>query len=378
MHLTGVRQAAGAPAAVGSNREGRWGLQGPRRPQPGQRQQPHCTPRRAAGEAARLLLPPERQRWRWRRRWGQGGCSVAAHPLQRAPLTKANALPTHVAAHLQWQQRQRWPARRHAAAADGGLAGSGEQHGADTRCPWGGPLGRALANSRLPDESCQQQDQQLGGAMRQQDGIQPPAAWEAQQQGQQAQGHAHEGRPPTQQPWWRRWQPRWQLPAVPWELNTTIVLMCLWGVWFAFAAYTLVPALLRWAGVQQSSSSASQAVRHLLLDTLQVSCCCLSGLLPLPSLPRCCCRAAAPLSGMGNRPRRMAPSVATPAAALPAGRRHHPAAAARPVAVPAPQPGPVCAAAAPAAPVAARRGCGGGHLPADRCPLQAAGVLDGD
>ena len=188
------------------------------------------------------------------------------------------------------------------------MAGSGEQHSAPgQRCPWGGPLGRALANSRQPGDSReQQQEQQLGGAVQQQDGIQPPAAWEAQQPGEQAQGQPHEGRPPAQQPWWRRWQPsHWQLPAVPWELNTTIVLMCLWGVWFAFAAYTLVPALLRWAGVEQSSSSASQAVRHLLLDTLQVRFCkrlLHEALLTQQCQRRCCCcrystaaAAAAPL-----------------------------------------------------------------------------------
>lgn len=102
--------------------------------------------------------------------------------------------------------------------------------------------------------------------MRQQAGIQPPSS--AGQQQQQQQG----GEQGKEQRWWQRHIPHWQLPAVPWELNTTVVLMVLWGVWFTFAAHTLVPALLRRAGVQLSNSSASQALRHLALDTLQVGC----------------------------------------------------------------------------------------------------------
>lgn len=70
------------------------------------------------------------------------------------------------------------------------------------------------------------------------------------------------------------WRPRWQLPAVPWGLDTTITLMVFWLLCFWFAAYTVVPALLRMAGVQAGGSAAAaawtQALRHLVLDSLQV------------------------------------------------------------------------------------------------------------
>ena len=75
----------------------------------------------------------------------------------------------------------------------------------------------------------------------------------------------------------------WQLPAVPWALNTTITLMVVWLLCFWLAAYTLVPALLRLTGVEAAAASSvgtagaaaaaawTQAVRHLVLDSLQVA-----------------------------------------------------------------------------------------------------------
>lgn len=45
--------------------------------------------------------------------------------------------------------------------------------------------------------------------------------------------------------------------------------MVMWLVLFWFAAYTLVPALLHWAGVS-AGGGASQALRHLVLDSLMV------------------------------------------------------------------------------------------------------------
>ncbi len=168
-------------------------------------------------------------------------------------------------------QRQRW---RRAAAADGGLGGGGELPGQQPA----GPLGQFIADSAAAADT-QQVEPQLEDSLRQQVGIQPPSA--AQQHPQQQQQQLDEqqeeqqadhedGSSAQQQGRWQRHLPRWQLPAVPWELNTTIVLMAVWGVWFTFAAHTLVPTLLQWAGVQLSSSSASQALRHLALDTLQV------------------------------------------------------------------------------------------------------------
>ncbi|KAL4448478.1 hypothetical protein ABPG75_005697 [Micractinium tetrahymenae] len=45
--------------------------------------------------------------------------------------------------------------------------------------------------------------------------------------------------------------------------------MALWLVLFWFAAYSLVPSLLRWAGIS-SAGGATQALRHLVLDSIMV------------------------------------------------------------------------------------------------------------
>lgn len=155
-------------------------------------------------------------------------------------------------------QRQRW---RRAAAADGSFGGNGEHPGLQSA----GPLDQSLTDTSPPADT-----QQLEDSVRQQAGIQPPSAAVQQQQQEEQQEDQEDGPAAQQRGRWQRHLPRWQLPAVPWELNTTIVLMGVWGVWFTFAAHTLVPTLLQWAGVQLSSSSASQALRHLALDTLQV------------------------------------------------------------------------------------------------------------
>lgn len=92
-----------------------------------------------------------------------------------------------------------------------------------------------------------------------------------QQQDQQQRGGGEQQQPAAPQlPQWAARLIHWPaLPAVPWGLNTTLTLMVMWLLTFWLAAYTLVPALLRWAGAEPGGA-ATQALRHLLLDSLQV------------------------------------------------------------------------------------------------------------
>lgn len=152
-------------------------------------------------------------------------------------------------------------------------------------CTWRQPKRQsaAIAAAAAADDSparqqadaapppCEQQEERDAAAEslleRQQAAAQGPAA-DGDAVGQQGGGQQHHRL--------LQW-PRWQLPTVPWGLNTTITLMAVWALSFIFAAYTLVPALLRLAGVSGAGAGApaadaawAQALRHLVLDALQV------------------------------------------------------------------------------------------------------------
>jgi len=63
------------------------------------------------------------------------------------------------------------------------------------------------------------------------------------------------------------------LPTVPWGLDTTVTVMALWLVCFWLAAYSFVPSVLHILGVETRehvASSATHALRHLLLDASQL------------------------------------------------------------------------------------------------------------
>ncbi|KAH7624027.1 hypothetical protein Ndes2526B_g01280 [Nannochloris sp. 'desiccata'] len=64
------------------------------------------------------------------------------------------------------------------------------------------------------------------------------------------------------------------LPAAPWGISTTIFVMVCWLVCFYIAAYDIVPFMLRMLGYGGPAAAAQpgvQALRHLLLDTTQLS-----------------------------------------------------------------------------------------------------------
>jgi membrane protease YdiL (CAAX protease family) len=64
------------------------------------------------------------------------------------------------------------------------------------------------------------------------------------------------------------------LPAAPWGISTTIVVMVCWLICFYIAAYDIVPFMLRTLGYGGAAAAAQpgvQALRHLLLDTTQLS-----------------------------------------------------------------------------------------------------------
>jgi membrane protease YdiL (CAAX protease family) len=64
------------------------------------------------------------------------------------------------------------------------------------------------------------------------------------------------------------------LPAAPWGISTTILVMACWLICFYIAAYDIVPFMLRMLGYGGPAAAAQpgvQALRHLLLDTTQLS-----------------------------------------------------------------------------------------------------------
>ncbi len=64
------------------------------------------------------------------------------------------------------------------------------------------------------------------------------------------------------------------LPPAPWGMSTTILVMTSWLICFYIAAYDIVPFMLRTLGYGGAAAAAQpgvQALRHLLLDTTQLS-----------------------------------------------------------------------------------------------------------
>jgi membrane protease YdiL (CAAX protease family) len=64
------------------------------------------------------------------------------------------------------------------------------------------------------------------------------------------------------------------LPPAPWGISTTIFVMSCWLICFYIAAYDIVPFMLRtlgYSGAAAAGQPAVQALRHLLLDTTQLS-----------------------------------------------------------------------------------------------------------
>lgn len=64
------------------------------------------------------------------------------------------------------------------------------------------------------------------------------------------------------------------LPVAPWGISTTIFVMACWLICFYIAAYDIVPFMLRTLGFGGPVAAAQpgvQALRHLLLDTTQLS-----------------------------------------------------------------------------------------------------------
>jgi hypothetical protein len=151
------------------------------------------------------------------------------------------------------------------AAGDSGSSSSA-QDGQDQQA-----ASLAAASTAAEAEGAQARQQHVGEGLR----LAPAAdtvVHSQQAEQQQQQQLAQPGSP-------------WQLPEVPWSLNTTITIVVLWLCCFLALNNSVVPALLRWSGVQAASKAAGagsaaaaaeaaarlHVVRHLLLETLQVA-----------------------------------------------------------------------------------------------------------
>lgn len=205
-------------------------------------------------------------------------CACRCRRLEESEVFSLHAGSTNGPATLSTAHEYRsW--RRHAGAP-------GDLPSVDTSCP-----AASDADDAAPEDSpaeaygfeaagqqhavqaaAEQQQQQQREQRREQQQLAQQTAAGAAASPQELEPAGDVAGSSARQPAWLAWLrgvARWQLPTVPWALNTTLTLMMLWLVLFWFAAYSLVPALLRWAGVS-AGSGATQALRHLVLDSIMV------------------------------------------------------------------------------------------------------------